>query len=1088
MGLIVALYSTDVRTRNFYLIKSIKNALLRDIRIESVYILTIDNIVRECFERKFDILLAIGGAGAVEEPLKRALQLVRKSALWTTEDPYELTRNRAIGKNFDVVFTNDKHAAAHYSPPAIALPLAASLEFHDAPPLGGSDLLTDLFFVGTAWPERVELLSSLIVELPTDLRKKIGLSGNMHLPGFHLGNLDLITNFRLAPREFSAMANRSAVTLTIDRAFSSSHSQEISSATPPPRLFEMALSGTAQVYLTQKDGISEYFVPDQEIVLARTPQEAAKAIRLLSSDRNLRDKIAHGAYRRAKAEHLYDNRVKVVVDTLIAAEDREKKVAIARRPRVLRVTHNVAGIQPFGGVELYQETQEDGMQQFDFYTFFPDRRSGNLALKLPSGEIIKTAAVPSDDGTISDRLHEQEFYRILSKYNFDIIHYNHLIGHPLALPHIGFALGIPSVLQIHDYYSLCREFTLVGIDGRFCGVRDSNTVGCDICLSVRGIAPPGAQARRRHIMQSVLERMDLVIHNTQYTYAKFKEIYPNVEVPHRVIGNTSSAKTLRRLIELPGNSSRLRLPSWKLSIGILGNFSTQKGGEVLTRIFWQMRGDPINFKIIGRVDEHLLSGLQAGNFANVEIIGQYDQDSLPALLEGVDVSVHFSIWPETYCISVDEARAAGVVPIVLGLGALAERVQHGVNGIVVDPQYPSDLILELRRLSTDPELLDRLRTDSNLALDIHREHFFNLDEIYQNLMDQRRMDFPVHDVGEEAAALYLSDMRFRFNSNNWKTGNIEWDEGLSNKTLLAVEIEKNVRISSPRQLINLRDEDFDKSFFLNDEPLSIIVDEVELSFEEDKAIIIPSSHRELSIAVVIPLGMNRIPISVGFVSGDKSTEFRLEGAVGAGLGGEAAIFACKVPTSELIGTFGLFVTFLFGEGIRRRALKARAIVGEYDQLYVPMKTPRNSVQVRRKSVATHIRGFLNRSQNSGVTVHVDDVNGVAVEPESTIHFSRNKNPTVRVRGWAVPINRSDEFEVVFLELDSGQNKLEFPARMQLRPDVASHFGTSAFLRSGIDVVATINHLPTGTYSVRIGCMDSSGHVYRKAIFNLDISL
>lgn len=110
MGLVVALYSTDVRTRNFYIIKSIQRALLRDSRIESVYILNVDNIVRECFSKKFDILLAIGGAGAIEEPLKRALQLARKSALWTTEDPYELTRNRAIGKNFDVVFTNDKHA------------------------------------------------------------------------------------------------------------------------------------------------------------------------------------------------------------------------------------------------------------------------------------------------------------------------------------------------------------------------------------------------------------------------------------------------------------------------------------------------------------------------------------------------------------------------------------------------------------------------------------------------------------------------------------------------------------------------------------------------------------------------------------------------------------------------------------------------------------------------------------------------------------------------------------------------------------------------------------------------------------------
>ncbi len=1087
MGLSVALYGTDVRTRNFYIIKAIQSALRGDPRVESVCIVNVENIIRECFERKFDILLAIGGSGAVEEPLRRAIQLVGKAALWTTEDPYELPRNQVLGKSFDIVFSNDKHAAELYSPLAVALPLAASLDFHDAPPLSEDDLLTDLFFVGTAWPERVELLNSLIAELPSNLRKKIGLSGNAHLPGFHLGDLDIITNFRLAPREFSAMANRSAVTLTIDRAFSSSHSEKISSATPPPRLFEMALSGTAQVYLTQREGISEYFVPGREIMVVRTPQEAAKAICLLKSDRSLRDEIAHAAYRRARAEHLYDHRVKIIIDKLTVAEGRTKKVAMNRKPRVLRVSHNVAGVQPFGGVELYQETQEDGLKGFDFFTFFPDRRTGKLALKLPDGEIIETEAVASNDGIISDRLHEREFYRILSTYNFDIIHYNHLIGHPMALPHIGFALGIPSVLQIHDYYSMCREFTLIGLEDRFCGVRDNNTLACDICLSVRGVAPPGAQARRRHVMRSVLERMDIIIHNTEYTRAKFNEVYPEVDVSHRVIGNTPSLRTLRRLLDRPRKSKEPRVEGWKLSIGILGNFTSQKGGEVLTRIFWQMKDDPISFKIIGRVDDHLISGLRAGNFANVEIIGQYEQDNLPLLLAGIDASVHFSIWPETYCISVDEARAAGVVPIVLGLGALAERVQHRVNGIVVDYQHPSDLILELRRLSADPERLGSLRMDPSLIMENHSKHFRHLDEIYQNLMGTRQMGFGAHNVEEQATPLYLADTKFRFNSTTWKDGRSDWDYGLSPRLLLALDIEKSAKISTARQLPILKDDEFEKSFFLNDEPLRLIVDEVEMSFEEGKLVTIPSSFVELSLAVVVPLGMNRIPVGIGFAGEDRTIEFRLESGLDIGRNDDSAVFVCKVPTSELRGRFGLFVTFLFGGGIRRRALKAQVALGPDGQL-APPRMLENSAHLRKESVAVRVRNFLSRCQNESLAAHIDDVNGIAIRPDSTIYHSRSKVSSLRVRGWVVLTDRNRELETVFLELASAQNSIEFPVRIGLRPDVASHFGSSAFLRSGIDVVAKISHLPAGTYSVRVGCLDSEGKVYRKPIFNLDIAV
>lgn len=62
---------------------------------------------------------------------------------------------------------------------------------------------------------------------------------------------------------------------------------------------------------------------------------------------------------------------------------------------------------------------------------------------------------------------------------------------------------------------------------------------------------------------------------------------------------------------------------------------------------------------------------------------------------------------ETFCLAAAEAQCAGLPVITLGTGALSERVQHGVNGLICrDMPQVSDAIVALAR---DPELLALLR-------------------------------------------------------------------------------------------------------------------------------------------------------------------------------------------------------------------------------------------------------------------------------------------------------------------------------------------------------------------------------------------
>jgi glycosyltransferase involved in cell wall biosynthesis len=62
---------------------------------------------------------------------------------------------------------------------------------------------------------------------------------------------------------------------------------------------------------------------------------------------------------------------------------------------------------------------------------------------------------------------------------------------------------------------------------------------------------------------------------------------------------------------------------------------------------------------------------------------------------------------ETFCLAAAEAQCAGLPVLTLGIGALTERVQHGINGLVCrDTNQLSDALVEI---ATDTELCTLLR-------------------------------------------------------------------------------------------------------------------------------------------------------------------------------------------------------------------------------------------------------------------------------------------------------------------------------------------------------------------------------------------
>ena len=81
---------------------------------------------------------------------------------------------------------------------------------------------------------------------------------------------------------------------------------------------------------------------------------------------------------------------------------------------------------------------------------------------------------------------------------------------------------------------------------------------------------------------------------------------------------------------------------------------------------------------------------------------------MPEHLSRVDVLVLPSVWLENSPLVIKEAFAAGVPVVTSDLGGMAEQVRPEIDGLVFEPGNADALASQLRRLQTEPGLLERL--------------------------------------------------------------------------------------------------------------------------------------------------------------------------------------------------------------------------------------------------------------------------------------------------------------------------------------------------------------------------------------------
>jgi glycosyltransferase involved in cell wall biosynthesis len=267
---------------------------------------------------------------------------------------------------------------------------------------------------------------------------------------------------------------------------------------------------------------------------------------------------------------------------------------------------------------------------------------------------------------------------VLDRERPDILHTNQLAGFSVGVWGQARRRGIRIVHTLRDYYLMCPP-SLMFRKERNCGRI------CHRCL-------PFAAYRRR-----ATQAVDAVSAISEFVLKR--------HVREGYFKDCSTAKVIFNPL-LPVQRKAATGRTRGLVFGYIGYISAHKGVRWLLESFAQHASRDDSLVLAGTGSPTFVESMKS-EFASsrVSFIGHTDSK---VFYERVDVVVVPSLWHEPFGRTAIEPLAYGIPVIASNRGGLAEIVEDGVTGMVVDPDERGSLTRALRQFSTDRELVARL--------------------------------------------------------------------------------------------------------------------------------------------------------------------------------------------------------------------------------------------------------------------------------------------------------------------------------------------------------------------------------------------
>jgi len=279
----------------------------------------------------------------------------------------------------------------------------------------------------------------------------------------------------------------------------------------------------------------------------------------------------------------------------------------------------------------------------------------------------------------------------VASFHPDVIHVHNTL--PLVSPSVFWAAehaGVPVVQTLHNFRLMCPQATFLR-DGRV----------CEDCLG-KSFPWPGIQHRcyRDSALQTAAVAATVSLHRAAGTWRNkvTRYIALNGFCRDKFIEGGLPAD---RIDIKPNFVDRMQEPCWDGRGGGLyvGRLSVEKGVSTLLEAMRQEPGHGV--RVIG--GGPLESDVQA--VAGGAWLGPQPQAAVFEHLSRASFLVLPSACYEGFPRTLVEAYACGVPVIASKHGSLAELVEHGRTGLLVEPSSPTDLVQALRWARAHPDAM-----------------------------------------------------------------------------------------------------------------------------------------------------------------------------------------------------------------------------------------------------------------------------------------------------------------------------------------------------------------------------------------------
>ncbi len=294
---------------------------------------------------------------------------------------------------------------------------------------------------------------------------------------------------------------------------------------------------------------------------------------------------------------------------------------------------------------------------------------------------------------------DHEVESVVEQTKPDVVHIHHVTCLSTTLIDRIKLHGVPVVMTLHDFWTVCPRGQRIRPDLDLC--RELDRERCAPCLQEMWPHFGITADVLRQVDGQMLERLracDRLLTPSEFHRQRMLEIDLDPErvfaVPHGLDH------------ELLPERSRWRFPPKK--VGFIGSVIPTKGVHVLVEAMNLINNPEVECHIWGEApsfhgDLGYVDRLKeaAADHLRFFFHGAYSQDRLPEILADLDVLVVPSLWWETFCLTIREAMLAGVPVVASDLGAMHEALTELDQDLLFEPGNAQDLVWKLHALASD---------------------------------------------------------------------------------------------------------------------------------------------------------------------------------------------------------------------------------------------------------------------------------------------------------------------------------------------------------------------------------------------------